>query len=993
MRPKSDKKQTKEDVKSYDLLSKVSDIASLKVSDFPVVKSGLHHDITKTSLSQIKEYYATIKKAPTMLELLVVGSIWSGYQFEDMAISQIELESTNPHIRKALDLYRTCRSVKPSKAPTTLKDISKAGLEMLATLRADIYRTVGLDNYFAFDIGNKQEQGKAWLSISSSLIKQERGQTAIRKIADECRLKRGTPLMFSRVEVAKNDDKIEERSRFFAEYGSKEGVPSYNDTGIYSHHFNENYELAVSINIHKKLHNNAVNVGDIVVIIKNTNASICVINSDAFESISDYLVNYVECESNLIESCLEFNRGIAINLNRKNGYTLNDVIDIEEGAVLAAIRKNNINKFKQAIEEIEFTYDEIGVAEAHSSIRLIDNGKTILDCKLNMLLNRKNIYTTAVIADRDYAVDIDCDMPADITEYMLSNIRKAKIAGNLVMDGTNGASIFAPLGGKMLLTPTSVNGVIAPMADDKNRAVVYAVGNTSTKRQYPFLSVINSIVLAISKLVASGVPIGSIATCVNGLSSKVMETYSLGDLLECKLGELYCLSKLAIANLGGSNITCSGNETFQHTSTTAVGMAVASGLISNVFKPNQKIYLLKIKRDEYGVPDFKYLLRLYNLVNICITTENIDAAVVIKGNILDTLTASLLGSGAGFSFAKIDESTFQKKVGDIIISAKDITEFASVEYEYLGVVDDTGDIKGAGVAISNKSVLEALFGSNSNANDAIGILPHIESEMYVKPQISTVKPRVVVPYINPTSDIFAKNFEQAGANVIVARAENVQDEIDRARQFRKYIESAEIIALYAPSIIGSGVPHGSTIAKLLDHPIVYDALNELIYRRDGLILGLGEGMRTLIELGLIPTLKKNTNELKMVANDPSGFASNTCRIKVISNKGPWFSGVSLGTVYSVGVGMNEGRIVGKTDYIKNLIWQGQVPTVFVDNNAEPTMQYPFNPTGSAYAIESVMSTDGRVLGRLSYGDRLVTRVNGEESFDDKLLERGVKYFK
>ncbi len=989
---KSNNKTIQEQVE-YDLLTNVTDVTALKLSDFPTLRSGLHQNITKNSLSQIKEYYSHTKKAPTMLELLVVGSIWSDYKYDDMAISQIEIKSSNPHIRKALDLYRTCRTVAPSRAPTTIRDISKAGLQMLSTLRADMYKTVGVDNYFAFDTGNKLEKGKSWISISSSLIRQERGQTAIRKIADACRLKRGTPLIFSRVEVAKNDDKIAEHSKLFAEYGSKEGVPSYNDTGIYSAHFNENYELAVSINIHKKLHNNAVSAGDKVIILTNIHNKDSIINGTDFEQISDYLVHYTECKHNLIESCLEFNVGLNINLNRKNRYNYNNILNMPEGTVLAIVKRKSFLAFKQAMADNKLIYDKIGVAEMQNTIKVSNGGKKLFTCSINMLLNRKQIYNTAIIAERDYTQNFNQPMPNDITEYMLARIKKATITSNLIMDGTNGASIFAPLGGKMLLTPTSVNGVIVPMSENRNRAVVYAVGNSSTNKQYPFLASINAIVLAVSKLVATGVPVGSVATCINSLTSRVTEKYSLGDLLESRLGELYCLSKLAIANLGGASATCTGNESFQHVSATAVGMANANTLISNVFKQNQKLYLLKLKRDVYGIPDFRYLLRLYSLINIGIASGNIDSAIAIKGTILDALTSSLLGSGAGFSFAKIDDSTFAQCMGDFIVSAKDITELDSVDYEYLGVVDESGDIKGAGVEISNKSVMNALFGSNSNSIEQLGILPQIESGITVKAKTSTVNPRVVVPYFNATSDIFANNFEQVGASATVAHIGQIADNVERAREFRRYIESAEIIALYAPSIIGSTVPQGKKIAELLDHPIVHDALNELLYRRDGLILGLGEGMRTLIELGLIPTLNKNSNELKMVTNKPVGFASNTCRIKVISNKGPWFSGVQLGTIYSVAVGINEGRLAGKTDYIKDLMWKGQVPTVFVDSAQQPTMQYPFNPTGSAYAVESVMSTDGRVLGRLSYGDRLVTRVNGEESFDDKLLERGVNYFK
>ncbi|MFI3228700.1 MAG: phosphoribosylformylglycinamidine synthase subunit PurQ [Bacillota bacterium] len=977
----------------YSLLSRVTDMATLCASDFPHIASGLHQYITKSILAQLKEYYSTIKKAPTMLELLIVGAIWSEYKYEDMAISQIELESSNPHIRKALDLYRACRMSRPSKAPTTIRDISVAGQDVLALMRADIYRTVGRDTYFAFDAGNRIEKGKNWLSVSSSLIRQERGQTAIRKIADACRLKHGKPLMFSRVEVAKNNEKIAEHSRYFAEYGSKEGVPSYNDTGIYSERFNESYEIAVSINLHKTLHDNAVRAGDRIVLIMAKDNSADVINSDDFEKVNDNLVNYTECESNLMQSCLDFESGVRIVLDKKNGYQLENILNISEGSVLAAVRSKEFKKFEENIASTSLVFDAIGIAEIHRNLIIMQDKTQVFSCNINTLKYRKQLYTTAIVRDREYFYQREAEVPEDITEYVLSRIKKAKISSNLIMDGTSGASIFAPLGGKMLLTPTAVNGVIAPIKDDRNRAVVYAVGNTSTNRQYPFLTSINAIVYAISKLIAAGVPLASIATNMNGLTGKISDAYALGDYLECRLGELYCMTNLAVANLGGAAIYCRGSGAHQNVSTTAVGVAPAGALISNVFKPNQKLYYLRIKRDKYGVPDFKYLLRLYNLINICISTGNIESATAVKGNITDALTVSLIGSGAGFSFAKIDESTFESNIGDFIVSANNIEELISIDYEYLGVVDDTGDIKGAGLSISNRNVFKALFGSDSNKIEQIDILPYIDAGDLVKPKISTVKPRVVIPYFNHATKFFATNFERAGAEVSIARVDLSASEDELAREMRKYIENSQIVGLYAPSIIGDSGTLGARIARLIEHPIVFDAVNELIYRRDGIILGLSEGMRVLTELGLIPNCNKNIKEIHMVANNPQGFASNTCKVKVISNKGPWFSGVELGKIYSVDVGVSMGRIAGKEEYLKELLWQGQIPTVFVDSNGEPTMQYPFNPTGSMFGVESVMSPDGRVLGRLSYGDRLVTRVNGVESFDEKLLERGVKYFK
>jgi phosphoribosylformylglycinamidine synthase len=59
------------------------------------------------------------------------------------------------------------------------------------------------------------------------------------------------------------------------------------------------------------------------------------------------------------------------------------------------------------------------------------------------------------------------------------------------------------------------------------------------------------------------------------------------------------------------------------------------------------------------------------------------------------------------------------------------------------------------------------------------------------------------------------------------------------------------------------------------------------------------------------------------------------------------------------------------------------------------MVSPFNPNGSAWAIEGITSPDGRVLGKMGHseriGDNLYKNIDG--NFDMKIFESGVRYFK
>ena len=59
------------------------------------------------------------------------------------------------------------------------------------------------------------------------------------------------------------------------------------------------------------------------------------------------------------------------------------------------------------------------------------------------------------------------------------------------------------------------------------------------------------------------------------------------------------------------------------------------------------------------------------------------------------------------------------------------------------------------------------------------------------------------------------------------------------------------------------------------------------------------------------------------------------------------------------------------------------------------MESPYNPNGSMYGIEGIVSEDGRVLGKMGHSERQGDNrdLNFYCDMDQKLFEAGVKYFK
>jgi phosphoribosylformylglycinamidine synthase len=159
----------------------------------------------------------------------------------------------------------------------------------------------------------------------------------------------------------------------------------------------------------------------------------------------------------------------------------------------------------------------------------------------------------------------------------------------------------------------------------------------------------------------------------------------------------------------------------------------------------------------------------------------------------------------------------------------------------------------------------------------------------------------------------------------------------------------------------------------LRNPDVTAAVNEMLAKKDGLMLGICNGFQALAKLGMFrdgqinevnasyPTLGTNT-----IARHVSQYAS----VKVASTNSPWLKNVKSGEVYQVPVAHGEGKFLANQDEIVNLCARGQIITQYVDPNGKATMQRPFNPNGSKYAIEGIVSPDGRVLGKMGHTERV-----------------------
>ena len=189
---------------------------------------------------------------------------------------------------------------------------------------------------------------------------------------------------------------------------------------------------------------------------------------------------------------------------------------------------------------------------------------------------------------------------------------------------------------------------------------------------------------------------------------------------------------------------------------------------------------------------------------------------------------------------------------------------------------------------------------------------------------------------------------------------------------------------------------GKFIAAAYRNARVKDAVRDLLEARDGLLLGICNGFQALIKLGLVPygEIRELGPEDPTLTFNSLRYTSRFAWTRVVSDRSPWFARLAPGAVHTVAIAHGEGRVVGPDALLRDLLARGQVATQYVDGQGRPSMDLDYNPNGSALAIESLTSPDGRVLGKMAHAERYTPHVwfNVPGTKDMELFQAGVDYF-
>jgi phosphoribosylformylglycinamidine synthase len=728
----------------------------------------------------------------------------------------------------------------------------------------------------------------------------------------------------------------------------------------------------------------------------------------------------------------EIAKGVTINLDlipkKYEGLDGTELaISESQERMAVVVSRENAKKFIQEARKENLVATIIAEVTEEEVLRMFWRGKEIVSLKRDFLSsNGAKKYSRVKINKIDDSIFRgNTQENYDIKSMwykILSDLNIASQKGLVErFDSTVGAkNILMPFGGKYQLTPIEamVSKIPTLYYDTTTVSIVSYGFNPYISTASPFHGAIYAIVESISRIVATGGDYEKVRLSFQEYFEKPQKDPSRwGKPFAALLGAFVAQINLKIPSIGGKD-SMSGTFNNLDVPPTLVSFAFTTADVKNIVSPefkktNSFVYFFPTKLNENYIFDWEYQKKLFKSISKLIKEGKVLSASTGKsGGLAEVISKMCFGNKIGFEATENlnDKWLFSPIYGSFVIETScNLTEKLDVEYHLIGKTTQNPEINIKGNLIPLEEAIEKWLSPLQGVfpyktNEEKQKLNHYQvlREEVKKSKVKIAKPRVFIPVFYGTNTEYESEeaFRTAGAIPVVKVFVNLtpKDLENSIDEFVKAIKQSQMI--YIPGGFSAGdEPEGSGkfIAAVFRNPAISDAVMELLYRRDGLILGICNGFQALIKLGLVPygEIRALTEDSPTLTFNKIGrHVSIMVHTKIVSNLSPWFLKCDPQKVYTIPVSHGEGRFVAKKEVLESLIKNGQVATQYTDENGTPTMEMPYNPNGSIFAIEGITSPDGRVLGKMGHSERrgknLYLNIPGDKW--QPIFEGGVEYF-
>ena len=701
------------------------------------------------------------------------------------------------------------------------------------------------------------------------------------------------------------------------------------------------------------------------------------------------------------------------------------------------VEAKDAEKFKEYCHEENIEVTHVADVTDTQRMRMYNNGQLVADLKRSFIDSAgAKHYAKATIGAVEGTDPFFRDVPGkSLKDKMFANMQDPNVTSQKglieMFDSTIGRStVLMPFGGELQTTETQVSVQKLPADGYTDTASMMAFGfNPDLCEWSPYHGAAYSFIEACSKIVAAGGHWETMRfSCQEYFERMTSDPKTWGKPAAALLGALKMQNDLGLPSIGGKDSMSGSFETEKgpiHVPPTLIAFGITPVKADKVISPELKwegdrLYLVKHTPLLNRMPDTEQLKKNWNYIQEKIADGTIVAAWSVGfGGIAEGLCKMSFGNAFGFDVKIDEEELFNLNYGSIIVE----TDGKKLDYANaieLGLVTDgeDGNIRVNGTAISifelmdfNASLFDKVYPSTSKADfeeilpkGMEGVKPYKakKAELTYKgePVEEVIAYLPVFPGTNCDYDS-AKAWRKAGATVRTSVFRNLTDKdvFESIDEMKKNIDECNILMISGGFSAGDE-PDGSGkfIANVLNNKAVAEAIEALI-ARGGLILGICNGFQALVKSGLLPyghlgMVTKDSPTL--FRNDINRHISQIASTRVATTNSPWLSGMSVGDVYAIPVSHGEGKFVVSEEMARELFANGQVAFQYVDPlTDEPTMESPYNPNGSYYAIEGIISRNGQILGKMGHSERYEDNLlrNIEAEREQPLFANAVRYFK
>nr|WP_315000294.1 phosphoribosylformylglycinamidine synthase [uncultured Oribacterium sp.] len=710
----------------------------------------------------------------------------------------------------------------------------------------------------------------------------------------------------------------------------------------------------------------------------------------------------------------EISPGMEIHLDKVllkyQGLNATEIaISESQERMAVVVSEKDYASFVKACEEENIEYALVATVTNRNRLEMFMRKEKVVDLKASFLeTSGVRQHREAVLTDHpEENPFLHQNFHKEQAEKELSEKNVASQKGLATnFDSSIGATtVLMPFTGKEELTPVQASVQALPtLGFDSDVATVLTYGFIPKISHYsPFLSALYSVLLSVAKVYAVGGDRKTLyLSCQEYFEKLGTDSKKWGMATEALLGALYAERALGISAIGGKD-SMSGTFNDLHVVETLISFACSTVKIEEVLTPELKkcgntLYFLPLVKDERGFPNIAETVEKYDTLHRYISEKKVCSVYVLEeGSAFSALYKMAVGNDLGFHVTMEDLSDFQP--GSMVIEAS----ASDLPFRKIGTVEE--DILANGEPLDKETLRRAYTGTfetlypeyvNLGKGNCENLSKETERAFFSPEKVDQVK--VLIPVFPGTNCEYdsARAFQKEGAEVetVIIRNKREQDLKESMEEFVEKLRGAHIL-MFVGGFSSGDEPDGSAkfIVNFLRNEKVKEAVHSHL-KKKRLILGICNGFQALLKSGLLPygeIRDLSEEDLTLYHNDCMHHVSTTAFTRVSNTNSAWTRHFRIGEMHDVVFSHGEGKLVGKS--IEK--WKHLAAFQYADFDGNASLNGKFNPNGSLYGIEGMVSEDGLILGKMGHSERYGEGLyrNRRIPNPQNLFYSGVQYFK